>query len=73
MSDSLKGMEPGILNRMIEMLNIDDIDQTNTFKLCFEGKKINAGVDGQLKGDVNIFCEADLRLWFCICRLLVFS
>ena len=30
---------------MIEMLNIDDIDQTNTFKLCFDGKQINAGVD----------------------------
>ena len=54
-SDSLKGIDPGILRRMIEMLNDDDEEQTKTFKLCFDGKKLNPGVDGQLKGDVNLW------------------
>ena len=55
MSDSLKGIDPGILQIMICMLNDDDGKQTNTYKMCFDGKKLNAGVDGQLKGDVNLW------------------
>ena len=54
-SDSLKGIDPGILQIMIGMLNDDDSKQTNTYKMCFDGKKLNAGVDGQLKGDVNLW------------------
>ena len=37
------------------MLNDDDSKQTNTYKMCFDGKKLNAGVDGQLKGDANLW------------------
>ena len=54
-SDSLKCIDPGILQIMIGMLNDDDSKQTNTYKMCFDGKKLNAGVDGQLKGDVNLW------------------
>ena len=38
---------------MIEMLHADDQEQFNTYKLCFDGQKLNSGVDGQLKRDVN--------------------
>ena len=54
-SDSLKGIDPGILQIMTGMLNDDDSKQTNTYKVCFDDKKLNAGVDGKLKGDVNLW------------------
>ena len=41
-SDSLKGIDPGILQIMTGMLNDDDSKQTNTYKMCFDGKKLNA-------------------------------
>ena len=54
-SNSLKNVEPRIFTEMIEMLDKDDTKQNKTYKLCFDGKKLNPGVENQLKGDVNLW------------------
>lgn len=48
-------MEPRIINEMIEMLHKDDAMQEKTYTICFDSKKLKSGVDGQKKGDVNLW------------------
>lgn len=40
---------------MIDMLHEHDQDQLQTYKICFDGKKLNAGVDGKKSGNINLW------------------
>ena len=46
---------PGILTEMISKISTSDPGQIDTFKICVDGKKLNAGVRGQTLGDVNLW------------------
>ncbi|VDI16343.1 Hypothetical predicted protein [Mytilus galloprovincialis] len=54
-SETLKNLTPRIFHEMIDMLHEHDQDQLQTYKICFDGKKLNAGVDGQKSGDINLW------------------
>ncbi|XP_060589874.1 uncharacterized protein LOC132745056 [Ruditapes philippinarum] len=55
MSDKFKNMQPGILHDMINLISESDPNKSKTFKLCVDGKKINAGLTKQKYGDVNLW------------------
>ena len=46
---------PGIITEMIDTLTGSDPQQIETFKMCVDGKKLNAGLVGQKLGDVNLW------------------
>ncbi|KAL4228160.1 hypothetical protein ACF0H5_013594 [Mactra antiquata] len=46
-------LKPCILDDMIKLINDFDKNKTKTYKLCVDGKKINAGFTKQIYGDVN--------------------
>jgi hypothetical protein len=40
---------------MIEAMSTPDKDQLEMFKMCVDGNKLNAGVQGQKLGDFNLW------------------
>ena len=46
---------PEIMTEMISKISTSDQEQIETYKVCVDGKKINAGVRGQTLGDVNLW------------------
>lgn len=46
---------PGILMDMKDAVSNSDPDQIQTYKMCVDGKKINAGTRGQKFGDINLW------------------
>ena len=46
---------PGILIDMIDAVSKSDPNQIQTYKMCVDGKKINAGTRGQKLGDINLW------------------
>ena len=55
MASPVQTFSPGILTEMISKISASDPDHIETFKVCVDGKKLNAGVRGQNLGDVNLW------------------
>lgn len=55
MRSPMASSEPGILTEMITAMSNADKTQIETFKMCVDGKKLNAGVQGQKLGDINLW------------------
>ena len=55
MATPIQTTRPEILTEMISKLSSFDPEQVLTYKVCVDGKKINAGVRGQALGDINLW------------------
>ena len=55
MNRPIDALSPKILTDMIDMISESDPQQTESFKICVDGKKINSGTHGQKLGDINLW------------------
>ena len=55
MDHPIDASSPKVMTDMIDMINQNDPKQTNSYKVCVDGKKINSGTHGQKLGDVNLW------------------